>query len=92
MNLQEYDRPTNGVAGHNANSIHIAYIGGADPSGKPIDNRTPAQVVSMIALIKAIRALYPNAQIIGHRDFPNVKKACPSFDAKAFANSILPLI
>jgi hypothetical protein len=25
---------------------------------------------------------YPDAVIQGHKDFPNVNKACPSFDAK----------
>jgi N-acetylmuramoyl-L-alanine amidase len=27
--------------------------------------------------------MFPNAIIQGHKDFPNVAKACPSFDAKA---------
>ena len=29
------------------------------------------------------RAKYPTAKILGHRDFPKVAKACPSFDAVA---------
>jgi N-acetylmuramoyl-L-alanine amidase len=31
--------------------------------------------------------LYPNAVVQGHRDFPKVTKACPSFDAKAWAKA-----
>jgi N-acetylmuramoyl-L-alanine amidase len=34
---------SNGVAGHNRNSIHISYIGGVDEHNKPIDNRTEEQ-------------------------------------------------
>ena len=36
----------------------------------------------MLDCIKKLRAKYPNAIIQGHRDFPNVAKACPQFDAK----------
>lgn len=80
--LQPIERPTNGVAGHNANSIHISYIGGADASGKGIDNRTPKQVLSMLDLVVSLGARFPKAIILGHKDFPGVKKECPSFDVK----------
>ncbi len=80
VSLHPLTSPTNGVAGHNANSIHISYFGGVDISGNPVDNRTPAQRASMLSLVKELKAMFPNARILGHRDFPNVKKACPSFD------------
>ena len=80
VSLMDFSRPTNGVSGQNANSIHISYFGGVDISGKPVDNRTPAQRASMLALVKELRVMFPDARILGHRDFPNVKKACPSFD------------
>nr|DAJ29985.1 MAG TPA: endodeoxyribonuclease I [Caudoviricetes sp.] len=71
------------VEGHNRDSIGICYIGGCDASGKkPKDTRTPQQKAALLELLKALRKLYPNAQILGHRDFADVKKACPSFDAK----------
>lgn len=70
------------VKGFNANAIGIVYIGGADANGKPKDTRTAAQKASLLKLLKDLRKLYPTAKILGHRDFPNVKKACPSFDAK----------
>lgn len=73
---------TNGVAGFNSQSLHVCYIGGVDDKGKPIDNRTDAQKETLLKVIKDWKRKYPKAIIKGHRDFPNVKKACPSFDAK----------
>jgi N-acetylmuramoyl-L-alanine amidase len=72
----------NGVAGYNQNSIHLSYIGGVDANDKPLDNRTDAQKQAMFNLIMNLHARYPNAEIKGHRDFPKVQKACPSFDVK----------
>lgn len=74
--------PSNGVKGFNAMSVHVSYIGGVDAAGKPKDTRSTAQKHSLLMLIKDLRAKYPSAIIQGHRDFPGVKKACPSFDAK----------
>lgn len=86
--LQDYSLPTNGVAGHNANSIHISYIGGIDRQGKPADNRTQAQRITMERLVRELKALHPDAKVVGHRDFPNVKKACPSFDVATWLKQI----
>jgi N-acetylmuramoyl-L-alanine amidase len=80
VSLEDYATPTNGVAGQNSHSIHICYIGGIDAKGQPSDNRTIAQRSSMLNLVKEARQLFPKAKICGHRDFPGVKKACPSFD------------
>jgi N-acetylmuramoyl-L-alanine amidase len=75
--------PSNGVAGHNSKLINICYIGGIDAAGKPFDNRTLNQKAAMIGMLKELKTRYPNAEIVGHRDFPGVTKACPCFDAKA---------
>lgn len=80
--LQAIEKPTNGVKGYNANSIHISYIGGIDKAGKPLDTRTEAQKVALRKQLRLLKDKFPNAKILGHRDFPNVKKSCPSFDAK----------
>lgn len=80
--LLAIEKVSNGVKGFNSVSINIAYIGGIDDNGKPLDNRTPEQKQSLIDLLKQLKKSYPQALIQGHRDFPNVKKACPSFDAK----------
>ena len=82
VKLLSVDEVSNGVKGFNSETINISYIGGIDKDGKPIDNRTPAQKATLLKLLKEFRAKFPNAIIQGHRDFPNVKKACPSFNAK----------
>lgn len=66
--------------GHNANSIGICYIGGADKNMKPKDTRTEAQKESLLCLLQFLRLMYKDAKIIGHRDVS--AKPCPSFDAK----------
>ena len=66
--------------GHNKNSIGVCYVGGLAADGRtPEDTRTAAQKEALLALLKKLRAKYPNASIHGHRDF--AAKACPSFDA-----------
>lgn len=81
-NLLPIDQVSNGVAGYNSQTVNISYIGGVDGKGNAADNRTYAQKESLLKLICEMRAKFPNAIIQGHRDFPGVKKACPSFDAK----------
>jgi len=66
--------------GYNDRSIGICCVGGVDESGKPADTRTEEQKHTLKNLIEELRDLYPHAQIVGHRDLPNVRKACPSFD------------
>lgn len=88
VDLLPIDKPSNGVAGHNASSIHISYIGGVDAKGNPVDNRSQQQKDSQIMLLKKYKAMFPNAIICGHRDFPGVKKACPSFDVKTWLTTI----
>lgn len=73
---------SNGVKGFNSVTINIAYLGGIDATGKAFDNRTPKQKTALLELLKKFKKQFPKAIIQGHRDFPNVKKACPSFDAK----------
>ena len=88
VELLSVDKVSNGVAGFNSVTINISYIGGVDANNKPLDNRTDAQKQSLITLIKRYKEMFPNAIVQGHRDFPNVKKACPSFDAKKEYKSI----
>lgn len=81
--LQPITKPSNGVRGHNANSIHISYIGGVDALKRPLDNRTPQQKAALLCKLRELKSMYPMATIQGHRDFYGVAKACPSFNAKA---------
>ena len=87
-NILPIEEVSNGVRGHNSNSIHISYIGGIDESGDAIDNRTPRQVLSQMQLLVELNEKFPNADILGHRDFKGVTKACPSFDARQFTKQI----
>lgn len=65
--------------GHNVYSIGVVYVGGTDAAGRAADTRTAVQRTAMLQLLKALRRMYPEAEIRGHRDF--ARKACPSFDA-----------
>nr|DAI31673.1 MAG TPA: endodeoxyribonuclease I [Bacteriophage sp.] len=97
--LLDEEKVSNGVKGFNSVSINVAYIGGIDTTGKPIDNRTDEQKASLRSLLKLLHKKYPTAVIQGHRDFsPDLNhdgritsneyiKACPCFDAKTeYAN------
>jgi N-acetylmuramoyl-L-alanine amidase len=97
--LLDEEKVSNGVKGFNSVSINVAYIGGIDTTGKPIDNRTDEQKASLRSLLKLLHKTYPTAVIQGHRDFsPDLNhdgritsneyiKACPCFDAKTeYAN------
>jgi len=86
--LQPLDKASNGVRGHNSTSINISYIGGVDKNGKSKDTRTMQQYDAMVGLVKAFHAVFPDADILGHRDFEGVKKSCPSFDVKQFLKEI----
>lgn len=93
--LTEDYAPTNGVKGYNANSIHLCYKGGWN--GK--DTRTQEQKETLLNLVRRYMKIYPNAKVLGHRDFsPDLNKdgkitpnewikICPCFDAAAeYAN------
>ena len=107
VDLVNPDEPSNGVKGFNANSINICYIGGVelvkklDPKGRPInvpgkavDNRTDEQKASQKFLVRMYHNWFPDAKILGHRDFSEDKnrdgvispdewmKTCPSFSVK----------
>lgn len=82
------------IAGHNAETIGIVYIGGLGADGKPKDTRTEAQKTTMRTIVNHLIAKHRKTltTIGGHRDFSPDKdkdgvvephewlKACPSFD------------
>ncbi len=82
--LLDEAKVSNGVQGYNSCTVNVAYTGGVDMANgmNPVDNRTPEQKKSLLLLLRKLRRQYPNAAILGHRDFPGVRKACPSFDAR----------
>ena len=66
--------------GQNRNSIGICYCGGVEADGKtPKDTRNVEQKEALLAVLRTLKAMYPNAVIHSHKDFAN--KACPSFNA-----------
>jgi len=90
VNLFPEDQVSNGVKGYNKNSVHISYIGGVDKNNQPLDNRTDAQKHAMFNKLVQLSEKYPNAIILGHRDFPGVTKKCPSFDVREWLKVYLP--
>jgi len=88
-------RPKEMIGAHarryNAHSIGICYEGGLNEHGCDDDTRTPAQKHALIALLRSLKVDYPDAVILGHRDLPWVKKACPCFDAKSEYGDLSPL-
>lgn len=58
----------------NDKSIAICIEGGYGG----INNFTNKQLIALMKLIKAKKAIYKNAAVVGHGHFD--KKACPSFD------------
>lgn len=74
------------VQGHNADSVGICLVGGInEETFKPENNFTPQQWEALQRLLTALLRRYPKAKVLGHRDFPGVQKACPSFAAKVWA-------
>jgi len=80
--------------GYNSYSIGVCYVGGLDLNGKPKDTRTPEQRNTLRAIVETIKALYPYADVVGHRDLSvdlngdgmisedEWLKACPCFNVK----------
>lgn len=84
--LLAVEQVSNGVQGYNSSAINVAYIGGVDAHGKPVDNRTPEQKNALVLLLRKLKQQFPDAQIMGHRDIwgsdrSKWKKMCPCFNA-----------
>jgi N-acetyl-anhydromuramyl-L-alanine amidase AmpD len=82
----ETGRPIDTVGAHvenfNSVSVGISLVGGVNSKLQPEDNFTPAQYAALALKLRELKAKYPKAVVQGHRDFPNVAKACPSFDVR----------
>lgn len=84
--LTDLDIVTNGVKGVNSISWNVSTIGGIDANGKLTDTRTPEQKETIHIVVKALSnlafSLWNTRPVVkGHRDHPNVKKACPCYNA-----------
>lgn len=73
------------VAKNNTGNIGVCYVGGMDAHMQhPQDTRTAAQKAALLTLARTYKERYPGIVIRGHRDWPGVTKACPSFDVAAW--------
>lgn len=82
------------AGGHNTYSIGVAYVGGVENKpGVPYalqaskDTRTLRQKAGLLQLLTTLKSMYPDAIIVGHRDYDK-RKDCPSFDARREYDSI----
>lgn len=71
------------VKGHNAQSIGICLVGGISESGKSEANFTIHQYIELAQLLNYLKHIYPTAEILGHKDVPEVSKDCPCFNVRA---------
>lgn len=78
------------VAGFNSRALGICMVGGIRDDGEPQDNFTAGQFDALLVALRFCRLYAPTAKIQGHRDFPNVAKACPSFDVRAWLGQVAP--
>ncbi len=80
----EFGRPMTQTGAHvkgwNSRSLGICLVGGIDYNGAPEANFIQPQYDTLVWLLKFLQALYPNTTVQGHKDFPDVAKACPCFD------------
>jgi N-acetyl-anhydromuramyl-L-alanine amidase AmpD len=72
------------VAGHNTESLGICLVGGVTAHGEPEANYTDTQLEALDTLLRSLLRDYPEARVLGHRDFEGVTKACPCFDVRAW--------
>lgn len=76
------------VRGRNTGNIGVCYVGGVDKKMQPKDTRTEAQKRSLLTLVRVYKDRYPGIKILGHRDWPGVAKACPSFDVASWLKEV----
>jgi len=82
------EQPGAHARGFNHLSLGICLAGGVGEDGiTPQANFTHDQMTALAALILDIEERHPEADVIGHRDLPNVRKACPSFDVSHWLES-----
>lgn len=86
--IVNYNELTFGAKGYNSTSLHISWDGGIE-NNKVVDNRTPEQKIALKSFVIITKDIYPNIDVLGHRDLPGVKKLCPIFNIKEEYKDIL---
>lgn len=77
------------VRGFNQHSIGVCLVGGVDKNRNPADNYTKKQLAALMRLVRQLRADHDIVSVVGHRDFPRVNKACPSFSVAGWIHANL---
>ena len=74
--------------GHNKGTIAICRIGGMGKDGTPIRDATDEQIFSIRKLSRLLVDMYDLSaiNILGHNEFPNVKKSCPLLNMNLIRN------
>ena len=70
--------------GFNKESIGFCLVGGVDENGQPDSNFTFKQLKTLYEIVNDTMANFGISEVCGHRDLPNVAKACPCFNVEAF--------
>lgn len=69
--------------GYNKNSLAIVLAGGTNDKLIATEKAfTADQFLFLESFLKELQIMYPNAEIVGHRELPGVNKACPCFEVK----------
>lgn len=100
---REVDRFGAHALGYNQRSLGVCLVGGVkrvkDRDGKndadgprwdmvPENNFTQEQFVTLKKVLMGLIAYATKAKVVGHRDLPHVKKACPCFDVESWMESV----
>lgn len=84
----EYGRPFDvrgaHVKGYNSYSIGVCVIGGVDSNMEAELNFTEEQFKSLERVLTALQGLFPDAEVVGHRDIPRTTTKCPGFDVASW--------
>lgn len=76
------------VEGYNSVSVGVCLVGGVNEARVPVDNFASLQKDSLRWLLEQLSVMFPTAVVQGHRDFPNVRKECPSFNCRKWWASV----
>lgn len=69
-----------GVYGYNDVSYHVCIVGGQSTEKKWEFNYNDVQMDKLRTHLEDLIIKYPEAKVMGHCDFPEIKKQCPAFD------------
>ena len=72
------------VRGHNSHSLGICVVG---DNTVQAERWVLAQVDSLLALVKAIRMVFPIEQVCGHRDLGGTSTECPGLEIADLVNT-----